>query len=208
MQFFGETKAATRLARKSLCRLSHRPRGHLPIGTRFVPETARRVFESPFRRLSGRLSFFAIPGIFVILFCVCGILSCTPARDTVMRDVERNYTGTGFLDTDTFQIRCLLETEGDRLGSCKKKLVVELVAFKENYDRTAYARRNHADFQPFLKPIEVSDEKRAEWGSFYEELARDRARLVHEMRSAGNEVFEGIYRLRQKDLIHRVQNVR
>lgn len=125
-----------------------------------------------------------------------------------MRDVERNYANTGFLDTDTFQVRCPLEAEGDRLVRCKKKLVAELVAFKEGYDRTTYARGNHPDFQPFLKPIEVTDEKRMEWGSFYEELSRDKARLVFESRPANGELFEGVYRLRQKDLIYRVQRVR
>lgn len=150
-----------------------------------------------------RLLFFGKPVLLTL-----ALFSCTPARDTVMRDVERNYTSTGFLDTDTFQIRCPLEPEGDRLARCKKKLVAELVAFKESYDRVAYARRNHPDFQPFLKPIEVSEEKRAEWGVFYEELSRENGRLVFEVRPMGAEVFEGVYRLRHKDLIYRVQNLR
>lgn len=185
MQFSGATKAARRLACKWPMRFGGRP----------VPEAAG---------LSLRL--FPLVKALLVLLWFCS--HCAPSRDTVMRDVERNYINTGFLDTDTFQVRCPLDAEGDRLDRCKKKLVAELIAFKEGYDRTTYARRNHPDFQPFLKPIEVSDEQRSEWGSFYAELSRDRARLVYEARAANGELFEGVYRLRLKDLIYRVQNVR
>ncbi len=129
--------------------------------------------------------------------------ACKPSYDSILKDVERNYVASGFLDPDTFQIRCVLEEEGDRLQQCRERLTAELVAYKERYDREAYARRMHQDFLPFLAHAPVTDQQRTAWSRFYEELARDRSRLVFERRS-GDRV-EGIFRLRLEDLIYRVQ---
>ena len=140
-------------------------------------------------------------GLLALLIC------CAPSRDTVLKDVERNFTAVGFLDTDTFQVRCLLaEAEGAaRLEPCHDKLIGELVAYKERYDREAFARRMHQDFLPFSKPIEASTESRDKWRAFYVSLAVNRTRLVFEKAVASG--VEGAYRLRTKDLIYRVQRV-
>ncbi|MFO1471996.1 MAG: hypothetical protein U1F27_13290 [Turneriella sp.] len=139
----------------------------------------------------------------LLLGWFCALPACKPSYDSILKDVERNYVATGFLDPDTFQIRCALEEQGDRLTQCRARLTAELVAYKERYDREAYARRMHQDFLPFLAHAPVSEEKRAGWAHFYDELARDRSRLVYERRSG--ERMEGIFRLRLEDLIYRVQ---
>lgn len=149
---------------------------------------------------SARQSYLAVILLFVSMF----FPACAPARDTVLSDVERNYTSAGFLDTDTFQIICPLAVGGvDRLAACRQKLIAELVLYKERYDREAFARRMHQDFLPFFKPADVTDAEREEWRRFYHVLAEGRTRLVFE-RSTGDG-FEGVYRLRLKDLIYRVQ---
>ena len=130
-------------------------------------------------------------------------MACKPSYDSILKDVERNYVATGFLDPDTFQIRCPLEDSGDRLQLCRERMTRELVAYKERYDSEAYARRMHQDFLPFHAPAPVSEEKRLHWVRFYDELARNRSRLVNEQRSGDR--FEGIFRLRLEDLIYRVQ---
>jgi hypothetical protein len=133
--------------------------------------------------------------------------ACAPSKDTVLSDVERNYTGSGFLDTDTFQIACPLPAAGDdRLGICRQKLIAELVEYKERYDREAFARRMHQDFLPFFRPAEVTDAQREEWRRFYHVLAEGRSRIVFER--ATGDGFEGVYRLRLRDLIYRVQKVK
>ncbi len=137
-------------------------------------------------------------------FAIFFLAACAPSKDTVLSDVERNYTGAGFLDTDTFQISCPLPAGSeDRLAACRQKLIAELVQYKERYDREAFARRMHQDFLPFFKPADVTDAEREEWRRFYHVLAEGRTRLVFE-RSTGDG-FEGVYRLRLKDLIYRVQ---
>ncbi|GAB4444405.1 MAG: hypothetical protein OHK0011_26470 [Turneriella sp.] len=140
--------------------------------------------------------------IFPLVFVF--LSACAPSKDTVLSDVERNYTRTGFLDTDTFQITCPLPARSeDRLGICRQKLIAELVEYKERYDREAFARRMHQDFLPFFRPAEVTDAQREEWRRFYHVLAEGRSRIVFE-RAAGDG-FEGVYRLRLRDLIYRVQ---
>ncbi len=135
------------------------------------------------------------------------LTACAPSKDTVLSDVERNYTGTGFLDTDTFQITCPLPVSGeDRLGICRQKLIAELVQYKERYDREAFARRMHQDFLPFFKPADVTDAEREEWRRSYHVMAEGRTRLVFERSTADG--FEGVYRLRLKDLIYRVQKAK
>jgi hypothetical protein len=135
------------------------------------------------------------------------LTKCAPAKDTVLSDVERNYTGTGFLDPDTFQIICPLPAAGeDRLGLCRQKLINELVQYKERYNQEASARRMHQDFLPFFKPAEVTDAEREEWRRFYHLLVEGRTRLVYEKSTADG--FEGVYRLRLKDLIYRVQKTK
>ena len=147
--------------------------------------------------LSGFLRAAALAGVFA------AFQACKPSYDSILKDVERNYVATGFLDPDTFQIRCPLEDGADRLEQCRSRLTAELVAYIERYDREAYARRMHQDFLPFHEHTPVNEEKRAAWARFYEELARERSRLVYEKRN-GDRV-EGIFRLRLDDLIYRVQ---
>lgn len=134
---------------------------------------------------------------------IAGFQACKPSYDSILKDVERNYVATGFLDPDTFQIRCPLEDAADRLRQCRSRLTSELVVYKERYDREAYARRMHQDFLPFHAHAPVSEEKRAAWARFYEELARDRSRLVYEKKNGDS--VEGIFRLRLADLIYQVQ---
>jgi len=136
------------------------------------------------------------------LFCA---VACKPSFDSVLKDVERNYTATGFLDPDTFQIACPVDDGADRLATCRQKLTEALVAYKERYDREAYSRRMHQDFLPFITHSNVTAEARAAWAQFYSTLAADKARLVIEKRSG--ERLDGVFRLRLKDLIYRVQNV-
>ncbi len=128
---------------------------------------------------------------------------CAPSRDTVLSDVERNYRATGFLDTNTFQIRCDLGEGAARLTDCHLLMVEALVEYKERYDREAFARRMHQDFLPFVKPEEVSEADRESWRRFFTGLVEGKARIVFENRSG--EKYEGTYRLRLKDLIYRVQ---
>lgn len=130
------------------------------------------------------------------------LFACKPSYDSVLKDVERNYNATGFLDPNTFQIRCPVDAG---LAVCRQKLTSELLAYKERYDREASARRMHQDFLPFHTHGVVADSSRAEWARFYEELAKNRTRLVYEKRSGDN--VEGIFRLRLNDLIYRVQRV-
>lgn len=148
-------------------------------------------------------AIFDLSRFFVFVLLLAAPHACKPSYDSILKDVERNYVATGFLDPDTFQIRCPIEEEGDRLQQCRSRLTAELVAYKERYDREAYARRMHQDFLPFLAHSPVTEEMRATWAHFYGELARDRSRLVYEKR-AGEKV-EGIFRLRLEDLIYRVQ---
>ncbi len=147
--------------------------------------------------ISGFLRYAALAG------GLAAAQGCKPSYDSILKDVERNYVATGFLDPDTFQIRCPLEDGADRLEQCRSRLTAELVAYKERYDREAYARRMHQDFLPFHEHAPVSEEKRRAWTGFYGDLARDRSRLVYEKRN-GDRV-EGIFRLRLDDLIYRVQ---
>ncbi|MCX7633879.1 MAG: hypothetical protein N2Z22_11165 [Turneriella sp.] len=133
-----------------------------------------------------------------------GAVSCVAVHDTVLSDVERNYTRVGFLDTDTFQVRCELPAEGsERLAQCHETLLDTLVQYKENYEREAAARRMHADFMPFFEAPPINPEQRAGWRRFYEQLVQGKTRLVFERRLAGN--YEGVYRLRLPGLIYRVQ---
>lgn len=131
---------------------------------------------------------------------------CSPSRDSVLKDVERNYTATGFLDTETFQVRCPLQEQGNAAELCEAKLVDELVAYKERYDREAYQRRTHPEFLPFVTtPANAAANEAviAERRAFYRSLAASHSRLVQERQTATG--FEGTYRLRLKDLIYRVQ---
>jgi hypothetical protein len=132
-----------------------------------------------------------------------GAFFCSPSRNTVLKDVERNYTATGFLDTDTFQVRCAFADGASRLEACDTKLLEDLVAYKERYDREAYQRRTHPDFLPFVTKSEVAAAAREKWRAFYKSLAEKRTRVVFERQ--GDDGFEGTYRLRVKDLIYRVQ---
>jgi hypothetical protein len=148
-----------------------------------------------------------LSSLLFLRFGIFFLAACAPSKDTVLSDVERNYTASGFLDTDTFQVICPLPVgKEDRLGTCRQKLIAELVQYKERYDREAFARRMHQDFLPFFKPADVTEAQREEWRRFYHVLAEGRTRLVFE-RSTG-EGFEGVYRLRLKDLIYRVQKAR
>lgn len=141
----------------------------------------------------------------ILLPCVLSWLaSCTPSKDTVLRDVERNYHSTGFLDTETFQVKCPLGESEDRLAVCRQKLIAELVQYKEDYNREAFARRMHQDFLPFFRPAEVTEAEREEWRRFYHVLSQGRSRLVFE--KLGSAGYEGVFRLRVRDLIYRVQN--
>ena len=129
--------------------------------------------------------------------------ACTPSRDSVLKDVERNYTATGFLDTDTFQVKCALGEGAAPLEACDAKLLDDLVSYKERYDREAFARRMHTDFAPFMKPADPAEEIRLKWRAFYKALAENHTRVVHE-RQAGDG-FDATYRLRVKNLIYRAQ---
>ncbi|WP_157210512.1 hypothetical protein [Turneriella parva] len=129
---------------------------------------------------------------------------CAPSRDTVLSDVERNYRATGFLDTNTFQVRCPLGEGEIRLAECNALMIEALVEYKERYDREAFARRMHQDFLPFVKPEEATDADRQQWRTFFESLVVGKTRLVFENRAG--EKYEGTFRLRLKDLIYRVQN--
>lgn len=129
--------------------------------------------------------------------------ACTPSRDSVMKDVERNFTASGFLDTETFQVRCGLGEGEAMLAGCEAKLLDELVLYKERYDREAYQRRTHPEFQPFVTSTAADEAARIRWREFYRGLAAKRMRLVFERQTASG--YEGTYRLRLKDLIYRVQ---
>lgn len=139
--------------------------------------------------------------VFAIL---AALHACAPARDTVLKDVERNYTATGFLDTETFQVRCTLDGEKLLTDSCETKLVEELVFYKERFDRDAFAKRMHPDFRGFLKPEEATDAMRAAWRITYRQLAKGRTRVVFESRKG--DIIEAVYRLRAQNLIYRVQH--
>lgn len=129
---------------------------------------------------------------------------CAPVKDTVLSDVERNYTATGFLDTNTFQIVCTLSpAREESIAICRQKLIAELVQYKERYDREAFARRMHADLLPFFQPEPVSEARREEWRRFFYVLSEGRSRVVFER--AMGDGFEAVYRLRHKDLVYRVQ---
>lgn len=154
--------------------------------------------QLPRKRLA---SLWQLPGVGGIL--LFALVACKPSYDSILKDVERNYASTGFLDPDTFQIKCPLAEGGDRLALCREQLTAGLVAYKERYDREAYARRNHADFQPFLTHTPVTDAARSAWAAFYADLGSRHSRLVWEKRSG--EKIEGIFRLRLPDLIYRVQ---
>lgn len=143
------------------------------------------------------------PKIALLGSLLLGTLFCSPSRDTVLKDVERNYTATGFLDTETFQVRCAFGEGASRLEACDTKLIQELVAYKERYEREAYQRRTHPEFQPFITSGKVQDEAREKWRGFYRSLAEKRTRVVFEKQA--DDGFEGTYRLRLKDLIYRVQ---
>jgi hypothetical protein len=121
----------------------------------------------------------------------------------VLKDVERNFTAVGFLDTETFQVRCPLAEGKKRLEICDERLISELIAYKERYDGEAFARRMHQDFLPFVKAAEATPEKREKWRSFYKTIAENHTRVVYERLTPDG--FEGAYRLRAKDLIYRVQ---
>jgi len=168
---------------------------------RFLCNEARRAFAG-FCQTHGfravRVPSFVLS---VVIFTLTTF--CAPSRDTVLSDVERNYRSTGFLDTNTFQIRCMLGEGAARLTDCHLLLVEALVEYKENYDREAFARRMHQDFLPFVKPDEVTDAERAAWRAFFEGLIDGKTRIVFENRSG--EKYEGTLRLRLKDLIYRVQ---
>ncbi len=77
------------------------------------------------------------------------------------------------------------------------------MAYKERYDREAYQRRTHPEFQQFIKGGQVAEAARQKWRAFYKSLAESRTRVVFERQ--GESGFEGTYRLRVKDLIYRVQ---
>jgi len=146
----------------------------------------------------------------LLFFVQCGLVcllpACTPSRDSVLKDVERNYTATGFLDTETFQVRCPLKEEGNATELCETKLVDELVAYKERYDREAYQRRTHPEFLPFVTTpanAAANEAVTAERRAFYRSLTEKHTRLVQERQTATG--FEGTYRLRLKNLIYRVQ---
>lgn len=144
-----------------------------------------------------------LPSFAILILIFTLTTFCAPSRDTVLSDVERNYRSTGFLDTNTFQIRCILGEGAARLTDCHLMMVEALVEYKENYDREAFARRMHQDFLPFVKPDEVTEAERAAWRAFFAGLIDGKTRVVFEARSG--EKYEGTLRLRLKDLIYRVQ---
>lgn len=179
-----------------------RPSGRL--NSRFPRETARLTAVPHFSSDGCSAARTSVGALCIIPFVFLFVTACAPSRDTVLSDVERNYSGSGFLDTETFQISCPLPVVGDdRLAVCRQRLIAGLVEYKERYDREAFARRMHQDFLPFFRPAEVSDAQREKWRRFYHLLSEGRSRLVYE-RVAGD-AFEGVYRLRLKDLIYRVQ---
>ena len=157
-----------------------------------------RFFNNSFKNQHRAIT----PVSFVILILAFTIM-CAPSRDTVLSDVERNYRSTGFLDTNTFQVRCVLGEGDARLTECNLLMIEALVEYKERYDREAFARRMHRDFLPFVKPDEATEADRTRWRSFFEGLVNGKTRLVFENRSGDK--YEGTYRLRLKDLIYRVQ---
>ncbi len=147
-----------------------------------------------------RLASFVLP---IVVFSLTLTTFCAPSRDSVLSDVERNYASTGFLDPNTFQIRCVLGEGESRLAECREKLVVALLDYKERYDREAFARRMHQDFLPFVKPAEARDADRELWRGFFTGLIESKTRIVFEVRTGDK--YEGVYRLRLPDLIYRVQ---
>lgn len=181
-----------------------------PLGrfsSRFPQETVRLTAVPHFWSDGARAARVSFSTLLIFPLVFFFVTACAPSKDTVLSDVERNYTGAGFLDTDTFQITCPLpDGSEDRLGTCRQKLIAELVEYKERYDREAFARRMHQDFLPFFRPAEVTDAQREQWRRFYHVLAEGRSRIVFE-RAAGNG-FEGVYRLRLRDLIYRVQKAK
>lgn len=139
------------------------------------------------------------------LIFALAVSSCTPSRDSVLKDVERNYTASGFLDTETFQIQCTLDTKwAERESHCRKKLIEDLVSYKAGYDHATYLKRMHGDFQPFVKPAEVSETVRSQRREKFSALCDDHARIVLEYRSG--DITHAVYRLRAKNLIYRVQS--
>jgi len=163
---------------------------------RLLPHTRFFVNEAKKQRRS-------ITSVSLVILILAFTTLCAPSRDTVLSDVERNYRATGFLDTNTFQVRCVLGEGDARLNECNLLMVEALVEYKERYDREAFARRMHQDFLPFVKPEEATDADRTRWRAFFENLINGKSRLVFENRSG--EKYEGTYRLRLKDLIYRVQ---
>lgn len=130
---------------------------------------------------------------------------CTPLRDSVLKDVERNYSTVGFLDVDTYQIFCPLLSEGDRVQKCKEALLNGLVAYKERYEHEANQRRTHTDFTPFITTEKISNADRERWRTSFSVFMKNHTRLVYE--EYKNNSFSGVFRLRIKDLIYRVQEV-
>jgi len=143
-----------------------------------------------------------------VRFAIIAVIAigCAPSRDSVLKDVERNYTATGFLDTSTFQVQCSIDSKSDdRESLCRKKMVDELVGYKEGYDNAQYLKRMHGDFQPFVKLAEVSDAMRQARASEFQTMCDSHARIVYEYRSG--DITLAAYRLRTKNLIYRVQSV-
>ncbi|MBV6494360.1 MAG: hypothetical protein LDLANPLL_02392 [Turneriella sp.] len=146
--------------------------------------------------------------------CVIGIalvtlpvfFACAPLRDSVLKDVEQNYTISGFLDVNTYQVFCPLGEADERLASCSATMLEGLVSYKRKYDNEASRRRTHTDFTPFATPENINDKDIERWKNFYRRLMENHTRIVYEQYKEGK--ITGVFRLRTEGLIYRVQNVR
>ncbi len=151
------------------------------------------------RRFSGRVLGYSIS----LLAFVLG--ACTPVHDTVLRDVERNYTATGFLDPNTYQVLCTLSETSPREKVCIEKLQDSLVLYKENYEKEASKVRMHKDYLPYFSPEPVTERERGAWRRAIADLCEGYSRIVFE--KLNGDSFDGVYRVRRKDLIYLVQDI-
>lgn len=134
------------------------------------------------------------------------LVSCTPVHDTVLRDVERNYTATGFLDPNTYQVLCILSETSPREKVCIEKLLDSLALYKENYEKEASKVRMHKDYLPYFSPEPVTDAERGAWRRAITDLCKGYSRIVFE--KLNGDSFDGVYRVRRKDLIYLVQDIK
>ena len=150
----------------------------------------------------------------LVTFCFLPLfLACSPIKEGYLKDIVVNYSETGFLSEDIFQVYCTYQkTEDDSIEqvnlrknffkTCQKELLKELLIYKIKHD--LFLRSYGQLTEKKKNEIELKlDEK--QYGILFEHYSEILpGYLVKEKEDM--KTLEGVYRAEKNNLIGYVQS--